>query len=240
MNIKFKDLKLKFLKNVMARRHMKDCLTFLYHGKKSESDSAFTVLNIHNLEIHSGERVGILGHNGAGKSTLLKCINGIYHPDASEFTVQGRVLSLIEVGSCLHPELTGLENIELLLKIYNQYSKNLLNLIVTFSELENFLETPVKYYSTGMNLRLGFSVLAFLDFDILLLDEFMAGGDKHFIKKVSFKLNDMIANSRILVLVTHELAYIKEFCTRVIVMNHGEIKFDGDVDSGVSFYAQLE
>ncbi len=239
MSIKCKSLKLEFLKNVTARRHIKDCLTFFRRERAAESESSFTALNIRDLEIHSGSRIGILGHNGAGKSTLLKCINGVYHPDALEFSVQGSVLSLIEVGSCAHPELTGLENIELLLRVHGQYSKDLLDRIITFSELESFLQVPVKYYSTGMNIRLGFSISAFLNFDILLLDEFMAGGDKIFIEKVVVKLKAMITSSRILVLVTHEPTYIKEFCNRVIVMNHGEIEFDGDVDSGIFYYGQL-
>ena len=184
-----------------------------------------------NLRLDEGDRLGIIGRNGAGKSTLLKVISRIYRPTQGTIDVEGRIAPLIEIGAGFNPELSGRENAYLngaILGIKRKQLSQKLDSIINFSELEEFIDMPVKYYSTGMHLKLAYTVATEIPPDILILDELYAGGDAAFIKKANTRLQSFVERSKILILVAHHLEYIKRFCTRVIVLDHGKIVGEGD------------
>jgi lipopolysaccharide transport system ATP-binding protein len=184
-----------------------------------------------NLEIKAGEALGIIGSNGAGKSTFLKILSRVTAPTKGRIKIRGSIASLLEVGTGFHPELTGRENIYLNGAI-NAMNKNevsrKLDEIVDFAGVEQFLDTPVKRYSTGMHVRLGFAVAAHLEPDVLVVDEVLAVGDASFQKKAIGKIQDMISGEgRTVLFVSHNLDSIQRLCPRTILMHHGIIKMDG-------------
>lgn len=210
---------------------------FKYHQKSGFSD--FFAVNKVSFEIKQGERVGIVGHNGAGKSTLLKSICRIYEPSDGKIEVNGRIAPLLEIGAGFHPEFTGRENIYLngaILGYTKDQLKSLEPEIVKFSELEEFIDTPVKYYSTGMYLRLAFSLATAVQPEILVLDEMFAGGDASFVKKATTRMAEVVDRASIMVLVSHNTDLLRKFCTRVIWMDHGQVKEDGDCNSVIDHY----
>lgn len=237
MTIIINGLLLEFENSSRRRVHLKDMIISLFRPVKIKKERQIG-LRIDGLTIDNGERVGILGGNGAGKSTLLKCLSGVYSPKCDVFLIDGFIAPLIEIGSGFHPELSGYDNIILNLSIagHTQNMNENIRSIINFSELNDSINVPVKYYSTGMNLRLGFAIASQLNPDILIIDEFLAGGDQSFIEKSKSKIVDMIRNSRILIMVSHDLNHIREYCKRVIVLKRGEIVFDGEVDSGIKYY----
>jgi ABC-type polysaccharide/polyol phosphate transport system ATPase subunit len=183
-----------------------------------------------SLDIREGDRIGIVGHNGAGKSTLLKVISRIYRPAEGSFEVQGRAAALIEIGAGFNPELTGRENTFLNAAILGIPRKEIaarLPAIFDFAELHEFIDMPVKYYSTGMYLRLGFAIATEISPDILILDELFAGGDAAFIAKANARLERFVQQSKILILVSHSMEYVTRFCNRAIVLDHGHLRLDG-------------
>ena len=207
--------------------------------KNPPAKTEFWGLSDVNLKLQEGERLGIIGANGAGKSTLLKVISKIYKPALGTVHVQGRIAPLIEVGAGFHPELTGRENAFLNGAIIGLTKKSIqerLDSIVGFSELKEFIDTPVKYYSTGMYLRLAFTVATEIPPDILILDELYAGGDSVFIEKANRRLEKYVHDSKILILVAHNMEYIKRFCNRVIVLDHGKIQVDSPAQDAVERY----
>lgn len=231
MTIKFRNVSVVFRKYNDGFPSLKSFVTGIFKSNGVKKFTLHKSLDGVDLTISDGERIGIIGHNGAGKSTLLKTIVGIYKPNGGVLTVEGRVAPLLEIGSGFHPELTGRENLRLncaLLGMTEEETAQKETEIIAFSGLEAFIDSQVKYYSTGMNLRLGFSISASAEPDILIIDEFFAGGDQEFIKKSSDKLRQLIKTSRILILVSHELNYIREFCNRVIWIDHGKIRMDGN------------
>jgi ABC-type polysaccharide/polyol phosphate transport system ATPase subunit len=170
--------------------------------------------------------LGIIGLNGAGKTTLLKVISQIYKPTEGQVNVKGRIAPLIEIGAGFHPELTGRENIFLngsLLGISKKDLNARIQSIVDFSELHEFIDTPVKYYSTGMHLRLGFTIATEFPPDILILDEMFAGADQFFISKAQKRLENFIASSKIMLMVTHEMEYVKKFCNKIVTLQDGKL-----------------
>ncbi len=184
-----------------------------------------------DLQLREGDRLGIIGRNGAGKSTLLKVISRIYRPTEGKVGVKGRIAPLIEIGAGFNPELSGRENAFLngsILGIPKKTIKERMDSIVQFSELEEFIDMPIKYYSTGMNLKLAFTLATEIPPDILILDELYAGGDAAFIGKANVRLQNFVSSSKILILVAHNLEYIQQFCNRVVVLDHGKIVADGD------------
>jgi ABC-type polysaccharide/polyol phosphate transport system ATPase subunit len=183
-----------------------------------------------NLRLHDGMRLGIIGRNGAGKSTLLKVISGIYRPTLGSRRVCGRIASLIEIGAGFSPELSGRENIFLnaaILGIPRKIVHQRMGSIIDFSELGEFIDMPVKYYSTGMTLRLAFTVATEVLPDVLIIDEVYAGGDASFIERANARLDRFINQSKILVLVGHDLLHVQRFCSQVIVLDHGRILAHG-------------
>ncbi|WP_414159397.1 ABC transporter ATP-binding protein [Pseudomonas sp. BNK-45] len=207
--------------------------------KRQPSYSNFSAVNGVSFKIESGERVGIVGHNGAGKSTLLKAICKIYQPENGKITISGKIAPLIEIGAGFHPEFTGRENIYLNGSILG-HSKNQIKQIesevIAFAELEEFIDTPVKYYSTGMYMRLAFSLATAMHPDILILDEIFAGGDAAFLTKARARMHDMIDNANIMIMVSHDHDLLKSLCNRVIWMDHGKIVADGEPETIVAMY----
>ena len=202
-------------------------------------DRQFWALKDLNFEVKAGEVVGVIGHNGAGKSTLLKILSRITPPSNGQIEISGRVASLLEVGTGFHPELTGRENIYLNGSILGMQRAQIdakFDEIVEFADVTQFLDTPVKRYSSGMGVRLAFSVAAHLDTDVLLVDEVLAVGDQKFQEKCLGKLENVGLEGRTILFVSHNLASVSKLCSRVIVLDHGVIAFDGDVTEGISFY----
>ena len=191
----------------------------------------FQALRDVDLEIRSGESVGLIGPNGSGKSTLLKILTGILRPTTGTVEVNGRVSSLLELGAGFNGELSGRDNIFLnasLLGLSRKETEGLFDSIVEFSELEEFIDNPVKHYSSGMYVRLGFAVAVHVDPDILLVDEVLAVGDEAFARKCLDKIAEFQREGRTILFVTHSLNLVDEICDRGVVLDHGRVVFDGD------------
>ena len=211
---------------------------------KAESDTLleedFYALRDVEFDISHGERVGIIGRNGAGKSTLLKILGRIVEPSTGSIRLKGRVASLLEVGTGFHPELTGRENIFLngsILGMTQSEIKRKFDAIVSFAEVERFLDTPVKRYSSGMYVRLAFAVAAHLEPEILIVDEVLAVGDAEFQKKCLGKMEEVSNKSgRTVLFVSHNMAAIKSLCDRAIFLDKGRVAFDGGVEKAIQKY----
>lgn len=199
-------------------------------GRKSSYTDYWAVNDI-SLILHEGERVGVVGRNGAGKSTLLKTICRIYEPQRGRITVNGRIAPLLEIGAGFHPEFSGRENIYFNGTILG-YSRAQIAAIerevIAFAELEEFIDTPVKYYSTGMYMRLAFSLATTLQPDILILDEVFAGGDSGFVKRGKERMYKMIDRSSLMILVSHDPNLLRSLCNRFIWIEQGKVIDDGD------------
>jgi ABC-type polysaccharide/polyol phosphate transport system ATPase subunit len=195
-----------------------------------------------DLEVTRGECLGVIGRNGSGKSTLLQMLCGVTGPSAGRVVVKGRVAPLISVGVGFHPELTGRENVYINATILGLTRKQIderFDSIVEFSELESFIDTPVKFYSSGMFVRLGFSVAVQIDPDVLLIDEVLAVGDLGFQLKCFERLNQVRESGATVVFVTHNLNLIRRLCDRAIVMNQGHAVFEGDPSAAVGKFHDL-
>ena len=208
--------------------------------KKDKSEDLFWSLRNVSFEIEKGEIIGIIGRNGAGKSTLLKIIAGITEPTEGRIDIYGRIGSLLEVGTGFHQELTGRENIYLngaILGMKRSEIDSKFDEIVEFSEIEKFIDTPVKYYSTGMRVRLGFSVAAHLEPEILLIDEVLAVGDAAFQKKCLGKLDNVASSEgRTVLFVSHDMAAIQSLCDRVVLLENGRIFSQGPTEEVIQQY----
>ena len=200
----------------------------------------FWALKDVSFEIKAGDVVGIIGRNGAGKSTLLKILSRITEPTEGRITLNGRVASLLEVGTGFHPELTGRENIYLngtILGMMRREITKKFDEIVAFAEVEKFLDTPVKRYSSGMYVRLAFAVAAHLEPEILIVDEVLAVGDAQFQKKCLGKMQDVSRQEgRTVLFVSHNMSAITSLCNRVILLNKGTVQFNGSPQEGIDLY----
>ncbi len=218
--------------------------SFLKHKTKNvigrDTKEKFWALNDVSFNINKGEVVGVIGNNGAGKSTLLKILSQITPPTSGEIILRGKVGSLLEVGTGFHPELTGRENIFLngaILGMTRQKMKENFDAIVEFAGIEKFLDTPVKYYSSGMYVRLAFSVAAHLEPDILLVDEVLAVGDAEFQKKCLGKMEDVTKNhGRTILFVSHNMSAIQNLCKRSILLNSGKVEMIGETRDVIEHY----
>ncbi|HMK28002.1 MAG TPA: ABC transporter ATP-binding protein [Chitinophagaceae bacterium] len=208
---------------------------------KKQKEKEFWALQDIDLDIQPGERVGIIGRNGAGKSTLLKILSRITPPTTGNITIHGRVASLLEVGTGFHPELTGKENIYLngsILGLKKSEIKRRLDEIIDFSGVEKFIDTPLKHYSNGMQLRLAFSVAAHLEPEILLIDEVLAVGDAEFQKKCIGRMEEISkTEGRTILFVSHNMAIVKKLCTRGVVIDQGKLNYNGDVGKSIQYYS---
>ncbi len=206
---------------------------------QGSSIEEFWALRDVNFEIQQGEAVGIIGRNGAGKSTLLKVLSRITEPSEGRIEMEGRVASLLEVGTGFHPELSGRENIYLngaILGMTRAEIRRKFDEIVAFAEVEKFLDTPVKRYSSGMYVRLAFAVAAHLEPEILVVDEVLAVGDSVFQKKCLGKMQDVASHGRTVLFVSHNMHAVSQLCSRVIVLGGGNVLFDGDTEDAIHFY----
>ncbi|HAZ10359.1 MAG TPA: ABC transporter ATP-binding protein [Candidatus Omnitrophica bacterium] len=210
--------------------------------KKKRTDSSkedFWALKDVSFDVNPGEVVGVIGRNGAGKTTLLKILSRITYPTEGEIRLRGRVGSLLEVGTGFHPELTGRENIYFNGSILGMKKKEIdkkFDEIVDFSGVEKFIDTPVKRFSSGMQVRLAFSVAAYLEPEILLVDEVLAVGDAEFQKKCLGKMKDISKGGRTILFVSHNMSAIRNLCSRVIMLEGGKISLDSDSETAVSKY----
>ncbi len=215
---------------------------FKPNSKTRNTQEEFWALKDINFEINQGDRVGIIGRNGAGKSTLLKILSRITEPTKGQIKIKGRVASLLEVGTGFHPELTGRENIFLngaILGMSRVEIKKKFDEIVAFAEVEKFLDTPVKRYSSGMYVRLAFAVAAHLEPEILIVDEVLAVGDAQFQKKCLGKMKDVGKEGRTVIFVSHNIGAISSLCNKGIYLNSGILKYQGTIQKSVDCYLKI-
>ncbi|QJX00893.1 ABC transporter ATP-binding protein [Frigoriglobus tundricola] len=206
--------------------------------------SANPVLRVHalngiNLSVRDGERIGVIGHNGAGKSTLLKTLAGVYPPTRGTRTVEGRICSLFDITLGFELEATGWDNIQYRSYLQGETPTSIrtkLDQIAAFTELGDFLNIAVRNYSSGMMMRLAFSIATAVDPEVLLIDEVLAVGDMAFLNKARARMRELMKTSRLMVMVAHDLETIREMCTRVIWMTRGKIVMEGKPDEVVSAY----
>jgi lipopolysaccharide transport system ATP-binding protein len=219
-NVKTYSLKNRIIKSVMGN------ITSNNHDKIVHIDALKNI----NIQIKSGERVGVIGGNGSGKSTFLRLCSRIYKPSTGTIDIKGNISSLININIGIDPESTGRENIKLrlvMLGYNNDQINELINPIIEFTELNQFIDLPFYTYSTGMQMRLAFATSTFIKPEILIMDEWLATGDKDFQEKAEKKLNSIIEDSKILILASHSKDLILKTCTRVIWLENGQIKSDG-------------
>lgn len=213
-------------------RSLKEALVWLLRGRKGDLTGKFRALRDVSLQIGEGETVALLGFNGSGKSTLLKHISGVMQPDSGTVLTRGRVAGLIEVGAGFHPDLSGRDNVYLngaILGMSEAEIKEKFDSIVEFAEIGEFIDTEVKFYSSGMYLRLAFSVAVHTDPDVFLVDEILAVGDEPFQKKCLAKIKELAAVGKTLVVVSHDLELVGQVCERGILLEHGAVVMDGPV-----------
>ena len=221
---------------------IRDSLTSIFK-KSNSSDEVFYALKDVSFDVFPGDSIGIIGRNGAGKSTLLKILSKITPPTAGKIISRGRIASLLEVGTGFHPELTGSENVFLNGSILGmkraEIQKNF-DAIIDFSGVEKFLDTPLKHYSSGMQLRLAFAVAAFLENEILIIDEVLAVGDAEFQKKCLGKMESISKNEgRTLLFVSHQLGMISLLCEKAIILNKGSIDMQGKTNLAINHYNEI-
>ncbi len=220
------------------QKTIKELVAAIFHQKKT-LERVHALKNV-SFKIKRGETVGVIGKNGAGKSTLLKLMAGVSSPTSGEVKISGRISPLIELGAGFHPELTGKENIFLNGVILGMEEKFLIDKfqeIVDFSEIDmKFIYTPVKYYSSGMYMRLAFAVAIFTKPDILLIDEILAVGDTAFQAKCIKKMEEFKKEGVTTLFISHSMESVKSFCSRVIYLKEGKVEYDGDVEEGIKKY----
>ena len=197
------------------------------------------ILKVISFDIEKGDILGIIGKNGSGKSTLLKLITRIIYPDSGSIKINGKVSSLIELGAGFHPDMTGRENIYINASIYGLTKKEIdakLDTIIKFSELEEFIDSPIRTYSSGMYMRLAFSVAINVEAEILLIDEILSVGDANFQAKCFKKMQELKDSGITIVIVSHDLHTMKELCNKVIWIESGKIRESGDAETVISKY----
>jgi len=215
-----------------------------FHEAHRESIEEFPALTDVSFTIRHGDALGIVGRNGCGKSTLLKMIAGLVRPTSGQLLVarDARIGTMIELGIGFHPELTGRENVRLSTSIYGfsrQQIDDFYPRVVAYSRLEHFMDVPIKNYSSGMRMRLGFAIAVHLEADVLLLDEIFAVGDAEFQEQCAETLHDLRAQGKTILFVSHATPAIRKVCSRVCVLDHGRLVFDGGVDDGLATYERL-
>ena len=233
--IEVKDLYKNFKIYYDKANTIKERLIRFGKGKKEERE----ILKGINLEIKKGDIVGLIGVNGSGKSTLLKLMTKIIYPTKGSVETQGKLTSLLELGAGFHPDFSGRENIYFNASIFGLTRKEIdkrLDKIIEFSELQSFIDNPVRTYSSGMYMRLAFSVAINVDAEILLIDEILSVGDQHFQEKCFQKIEELKAEGKTIVFVTHGMGAVRRFCTRAVWLHQGEIKMDGSTEKVIDAY----
>ncbi|RXZ51011.1 ABC transporter ATP-binding protein [Agromyces fucosus] len=205
--------------------------------RRKKISTVFKALDGVDFAVREGESVALLGFNGSGKSTLLKLISGVLKPDSGRVLTRGRVAGLIEVGAGFHPDLSGRENVFLNAAILGMSKREIterFDAIVEFSEIGEFIDTEVKHYSSGMFVRLAFSVAIHTELDILLVDEVLAVGDAPFREKCKAKIAELSSQGKTMLVVSHDIDMVTALCERGILLRHGNVVFDGEIDKAVS------
>jgi ABC-2 type transport system ATP-binding protein len=218
-------------------RSIKEAVVWLVKGRKGDLSKKFHALKDVSLMVETGETVALLGLNGSGKSTLLKHISGVMLPDSGSVYTRGRVAGLIEVGAGFHPDLSGRDNVYLNGAILGMTEKQInerFDAIIEFSEIGEFIDTEVKFYSSGMYLRLAFSVAVHTDPEVFLIDEILAVGDEPFQRKCIAKIQELARHGKTLVVVSHDLDLVSRICSRGVYLEHGNVLFDGPIDEAVA------
>jgi len=240
--IEVKNVSKIFSKNYKsARQQLKNIFRESFLGcpeKTMLHADEFWALKDISFSIKKNEKIAILGPNGSGKSTLLKMLNGIYLPNQGEIYINGNISSVLELSSGFKPELSGYENIYLKFALLGKQKEEvdtIIDDVIAFSELEDFMETPLKHYSSGMKSKLGFAIVTSIVPEILILDEVFAAGDKKFREKSEARIKELYQNTTT-ILVTHSMSIVKDVVDRVIVLKKGEKVFDGNVSKGIEFY----
>jgi len=242
--IVFENVSLEYDLNYERVYTLKERVVNAIYRKKNDAapkEKLFALDNV-SFRIAQGERVGIIGLNGSGKSTLLKVAAGILKPQQGRVVVSGDVQPLIEIGAGFNPEFTGRENIYLngaMLGFRPDAIKNVEAEIITFSELEEFIDVPVKYYSTGMAVRLAFTIATMIRPEILLMDEMLSAGDLAFVEKAKRRIDMILNTAKMLVLVSHDLGLIESLCDRCMVLAKGKVLFDGKTAEALEFYRDM-
>ena len=241
-SIEVRGLSKKFQRNSTRSGSLKTFLVRLGKGQlKSSEKQEFSVLSDLSFTIHEGEFVGIMGRNGVGKSTLLKLISGIYEPTHGTIKVKGTIAPLIELGAGFNPDLSGYENIFLnasILGFGREVTKKAVPEILSFSGLGDHIYSPVRNYSSGMQVRLGFAIATHLDAPILLIDEVLAVGDLEFQNKCINKIKELHKQRRTIVLITHNPDAVRNHCDRCVLIDKHKIVFDGPAAQGAGLYEQ--
>jgi len=238
--INFHQVSKQYVKQRLRYGMLSEAIARLFiHQPSTINHNIIKALDNVSFNIKKGEAIGIIGPNGAGKSTILKLISKVTVPDSGEITATGKIGALIELGAGLHPELTGRENIFLYGAILGMEKKEVeakFKAITDFAEINDFLDMPIKRYSSGMYARLGFAVAVNLEPDILLIDEVLAVGDESFQKKCFSKMKQVKNSGTTIVFVSHNLEWINKLCNRVIFLEGGKIQFDGPPQQSISQY----
>lgn len=225
-------------------RTLKEALVNMFHKRQytTEKKSSFNALDKISIEVKEGERLGIIGGNGAGKSTLLKVISRILKPTLGRVIVNGTIQPLIEISAGFNPEFSGKENIYLngyMLGFSKEQIEGSEQAIIDFCELGDFINVPVKYYSSGMAVRLAFAIATSIEPEILLFDEMLSAGDAHFAAKAQVRMNSLLDKSKGMIVVSHDLKMIQSLCSRAIWLEHGKIKMDGKPEGIAREYLAL-
>ena len=227
-----------------ARVQLKKILKESFFGCTNISklkEGEFEALKNLSFSVKRNEKLAVLGPNGSGKSTLLKMLNGIYMPDKGEIQIEGIVSSVLELSTGFKPELSGLDNIYLKFSLQGKTREEvdeILDEVIEFSELKEFMDTPLKHYSSGMKSKLGFSIVSSMNPEILILDEVFAAGDQKFRIKSEQRIKELYQNTTT-ILVTHSMHIVRDVADRVIVLKKGHKVFDGAVEEGIKFYTQM-
>lgn len=222
-----------------GQRTLKEMLHDLFIHREKPGTFLWALRSV-NLAVEKGTTYGVIGPNGSGKSTLLKLIAGVTQPTSGDVQVSGRIAPLIELGAGFHPELSGRENIYLngaILGMRKDEIKTKVEDIIAFAELSDFIDDPVKHYSSGMYLRLAFAVAIHVEADIILIDEILAVGDEKFQKKCLAKLAELKAQGKSIIYVSHNIQSVLDFCDRAVYLQHGQVVIDGLVEKTVRKYS---
>lgn len=242
-SIEFKHVSIDFPIYNTSSRSLKNSLLRIATGGQLEADGKGCVvvraLDDLNFSIKDGERVALLGHNGAGKSTLLRALSHVYAPSSGTVRIKGQIGSLIEISLGIDPEFTGRENIYFRGRLLGMTKAEIIkhtDHIIEFSGLGNFIDMPLRTYSTGMHLRLAFAISTLLRPEILLMDEWLSVGDEDFVHKAEARMKEIVQSSNILVIATHSYELVINTCNRAIWLEHGKIKMDGDAKKVADAY----
>lgn len=238
--VSFRGVSKRFTLHHERPRTLQELTIGLFGGDRGRSEELWALKEI-DFEVEEGESLGIIGPNGAGKSTILKLVAGIMRPTSGEITIRGKVSPLLELGAGFHHDLTGRENIYLnaaLLGISEGETKAKFHEIVEFSELERFIDAPLKHYSSGMYMRLGFAVAVYVDPAVLLIDEVLAVGDEAFQRKCLAKIEEFQKEDRTIIFVSHALSTVAEMCHRALWLDQGRIRAMGSADRVVEEYLE--